>query len=107
MTDPRAGSVPPKPAAPAVRHLGIEYHGFRSVEDRREYLLSAKLGTESCEYTVWIPHSAFAAGHALCSASPTPGLPKTRGSESPPHARVVSARKERRTPSHSRFSSAI
>jgi hypothetical protein len=28
------------------------------------------LGTASCEYTVWIAHSAFAAGHALLQDGP-------------------------------------
>ena len=70
MTGSHAGSVPPKPAVPVVRHLSIEYLGFRSVEDRREYRLCAKLGTESCEYTIWIANAAFAAGRALLQDGP-------------------------------------
>jgi hypothetical protein len=70
MSGSHAGSAPPKPIVPLVRHLSIEYLGFRSVKDRREYLLCAKLGTESCEYTVWIPNSAFAAGRALFQDGP-------------------------------------
>jgi hypothetical protein len=54
----------------AARHLSVEYLGFRSVRDRREYLLCARLGTEICEYTVWIANSAFAAGHALFQDGP-------------------------------------
>jgi len=53
-----------------VRHLSIEYLGFRSVGDRREYLLCAKLGTASCEYTVWIANAAFTAGRALFQDGP-------------------------------------
>jgi hypothetical protein len=50
--------------------MTLEYRGFRDVKDRREYLLCAHLGTESCEYTVWIANAAFAAGHALFQDGP-------------------------------------
>jgi hypothetical protein len=53
-----------------VRELSLEYRGFRNVRDRREYLLFARLGTASCEYTVWIANSAFAAGQALFQDGP-------------------------------------
>ena len=55
---------------PAVRHLTLEYLGFRNARDRREYLLCARLGPESCEYTVWIANAAFTAGHALFQDGP-------------------------------------
>lgn len=71
MAYSHSGSAPPKPVAPAgVRHLSIEYLGFRSEGDRREYRLCARLGTESCEYTVWIANSAFTAGRALFQDGP-------------------------------------
>jgi hypothetical protein len=60
----------PKLIAPVVRQLSIEYCGFRNVRDRREYVLLARLGSASCEYTVWIANSAFAAGHALLQDGP-------------------------------------
>jgi hypothetical protein len=55
---------------PTVRHLTLEYLGFRNARDRREYRLCARLGTESCEYTVWIANAAFTAGHALFQDGP-------------------------------------
>ena len=60
----------PKLIPPVVRQLSLEYCGFRNVRDRREYILLAKLGTASSEYTVWIANSAFAAGHALFQDGP-------------------------------------
>lgn len=62
--------APPKLLPPAVRHLTLEYLGFRNARDRREYLLCARLGTESCDYTVWIANAAFTAGHALFQDGP-------------------------------------
>jgi hypothetical protein len=70
MAYSHGGSAPPKPIVAAVRHLSIEYLGFRCAEGRREYRLSAKLGTESCEYTVWIANAAFTAGQALFQDGP-------------------------------------
>ena len=69
MSDPHATS-PTKPAGPAARHLNLAYLGFRSARDRREFLFSARWGTESCEYTVWIANAAFAAGRALFQDGP-------------------------------------
>jgi hypothetical protein len=66
----QASVAPPKLIALPVRQLSLEYLGFRNGRDRREYILCAKLGTASCEYTVWIPNSAFAAGHALFQDGP-------------------------------------
>ena len=70
MSGSHAGSVSPKPAVPAARHLSIEYLGFRNGRDRREYLLCARWGDESSDYTVWIACSAFASGHALFQDGP-------------------------------------
>jgi hypothetical protein len=39
----------------------VEYVGFRSTADRREYLLRSHVGPEIREYTVGITHAAFAA----------------------------------------------
>jgi hypothetical protein len=69
MADPHAASAP-RPAAPAARHLSLEYLGFRSARDRREFLFCARWGAESCEYTVWIANAAFAAGRALFQDGP-------------------------------------
>jgi hypothetical protein len=55
---------------PTVRQLTLEYRGFRNGRDRREYVLCAKLGTASCEYTVWIANAAFAAGQAFFQDGP-------------------------------------
>jgi hypothetical protein len=60
----------PKLIPPAVRHVTLEYRGFRDLEDRREFFLCARLGTESCDYTVWIANTAFAAKHALIQDGP-------------------------------------
>jgi hypothetical protein len=65
----QATLAPPKLVS-IVRELSLEYRGFRSVRDRREYLLCARLGTACCEYTVWIPNAAFAAGQALFQDGP-------------------------------------
>ena len=70
MAYSQATLAPPKLIPPAVRHLTLEYRGFRNVRDRREYLLCARLGTDSCDYTVWIPNTAFAAGQALFQDGP-------------------------------------
>jgi hypothetical protein len=48
----------------------LEYLGFRNAEDRREYRLSSRQGTETREYTVSIAHAAFAARHAQLQDGP-------------------------------------
>ena len=48
----------------------VEYVGFRSRPDRREYLLRSRLGTEIHEYTVGIAHDAFTAGRARFQDGP-------------------------------------
>ena len=70
MADANAPSAHPRPILPVVRPLSIEYLGFRCGRDRREYMLCARRGTESSEYTVWIASSAFTAGHALFQDGP-------------------------------------
>jgi hypothetical protein len=40
----------------------VEYLGFRTTAERREYLLQCRTGPEIHPYTVGIPHSAFAGG---------------------------------------------
>jgi hypothetical protein len=40
----------------------VEYVGFRSGADRREYLLRSHLGPEIHEHTIGIAHAAFVAG---------------------------------------------
>lgn len=48
----------------------LEYIGFRTASDRREYLLRSHSGTETREYTVGIAHAAFAAGRARFQDGP-------------------------------------
>jgi hypothetical protein len=48
----------------------VEYLGFRTSAKRREYLLRSHLGPETHEYTVGIPHAAFAAGRARFQDGP-------------------------------------
>jgi hypothetical protein len=59
----------PKQAGPP-KPLALEYLGFRNAEGRREYRLCARQGAETREYTVWIAHTAFAAGHAQLQDGP-------------------------------------
>lgn len=68
QSDPVA-TVPRPPAIPP-KHFALEYLGFRNTPDRREYRLSARIGTDAREYTVWIAHSAFSSAHALLQDGP-------------------------------------
>jgi hypothetical protein len=70
MAQPHSSLAPPKLIPPTVRHLTLEYLGFRNGRDRREYLLCARSGTEAREYTVWIANAAFTAGRALYQDGP-------------------------------------
>jgi hypothetical protein len=70
MAPTHSTTAPPKPILNGVRHLTIEYLGFRNGQNRREYMLCARLGTEVREYTVWIPNAAFSSGHALLQDGP-------------------------------------
>lgn len=57
-------------SAPRPPTVTVEYRGFRNTPDRREYFLSARTGPESRNYTIWIPHQAFAAHDALLQDGP-------------------------------------
>ena len=48
----------------------VEYVGFRSSAQRREYLLRSHIGPESRDYTIGIAHSAFAARRARFQDGP-------------------------------------
>jgi len=48
----------------------IEYVGFRTGPDHRQYFLRSHFGTEIREYTVGIPHSAFTAGRVRFQDGP-------------------------------------
>jgi hypothetical protein len=48
----------------------VEYVGFRTGEDRREYLLRSHLGSEVHEYTVGISLAAFTAGRVRLQDGP-------------------------------------
>ena len=70
MSYSQTSLAPPNLVPLPVRELSLEYRGFRNARGRREYLLFARLGTASCEYTVWIANAAFAAGQALFQDGP-------------------------------------
>ncbi len=63
-------TAPAKARAPASIHVLLEYLGFRNTPGRREYFLRAQSGAEVREYTVWIPHTAFALRQALLQDGP-------------------------------------
>jgi hypothetical protein len=48
----------------------VEYRGFRNTPDRREYVLLARAGPASREYTLWIATAAFAKRQALLQDGP-------------------------------------
>jgi hypothetical protein len=48
----------------------VEYVGFRSSAQRREYLLRSHIGPETREYTIGIANSAFAARRARFQDGP-------------------------------------
>jgi hypothetical protein len=71
MAPTHSTTAPPKPPIlNGVRHLTIEYLGFKNGQNRREYMLCARLGTEAREYTVWIANAAFSSGHASLQDGP-------------------------------------
>jgi len=61
---------PSKPPGPAAKHISLEYVGFHNTSSRREYTFRVRLGPEAREYTIWIPHAAFAARQALLQDGP-------------------------------------
>ena len=70
MAYSQSSLVPPKLIPPTVRHLSLEYLGFRNARERREFVLRARLGSASCNYTVWIANAAFATQKALLQDGP-------------------------------------
>ena len=48
----------------------IQYLGFQTAGDRREYLLQSRCGPETHRYTVSISYAAFAAGQARLQDGP-------------------------------------
>jgi hypothetical protein len=50
--------------------LQLQYVGFADTLSRREYVLLARLGEETREYTVWIELAAFANRKALRQDGP-------------------------------------
>ena len=52
------------------RPLSLQYVGFRSTAAGREYTLRVSGPEEPCQYTVSIPHAAFAAHRARYQDAP-------------------------------------
>lgn len=50
--------------------IAVEYVGFRTTSDCREYLLRSREGADRREYTVGIAHEAFASGRAKYQDGP-------------------------------------
>jgi hypothetical protein len=50
--------------------LLLQYVGFADTPARREYVLLARLGDETRQYTVWIDQAAFASRQALRQDGP-------------------------------------
>jgi hypothetical protein len=48
----------------------IQYLGFQTTDDRREYVLLSRCGTIIYRYTVSITHAAFASGQARFQDGP-------------------------------------
>jgi hypothetical protein len=48
----------------------VEYVGFHSTNERREYVLLLRSGAETREYTVGIAHTAFTSGMARYQDGP-------------------------------------
>jgi hypothetical protein len=55
--------------APAAQLL-LQYVGFEDTPSRREYVLLARLGAETRQFTVWIDLAAFAGRKALRQDGP-------------------------------------
>ncbi len=77
----------------------VEYVGFRTGENRRDYVLRSHLGTEVHEYTVGISLAAFTAGRVrlqdgpeICYLKLLRELESTEaGTSRPPHLTVTDA----------------
>jgi hypothetical protein len=70
-----SGTVPPRSmsvhSGPAfATQLLLQYVGFEDTPSRREYLLLARLGDETRQYTVWIALAAFTRRLALRQDGP-------------------------------------
>ncbi|HET8648307.1 MAG TPA: hypothetical protein VFO85_22610 [Vicinamibacteria bacterium] len=50
--------------------IAVEYLGFRTTADCREYLLRCRTGADRKEYTVGIAHETFASGRAKYQDGP-------------------------------------
>jgi hypothetical protein len=50
--------------------IAVEYLGFRTTEECREYLLRCRFGADRRDYTVAIAHRAFASGQARYQDGP-------------------------------------
>jgi hypothetical protein len=61
-----------------VSHRLLEYLGFRTTEEGRDYLLRTRLDNEIHGYTVHIAHEAFAAGRARFQDGPEISYAKVR-----------------------------
>ena len=62
-----------------MSHLLLEYIGFRTTDQGRDYLLRTRLADEIHDYTVRIAHEAFAAGRARFQDGPEISYAKVRG----------------------------
>jgi hypothetical protein len=51
-------------------NIAVEYVGFRTTSDHREYVLRSRVGADRREYTVGIAHEAFASGRAKYQDGP-------------------------------------
>lgn len=50
--------------------IAVEYLGFRTTPESREYLLRCRFGADRRDYTVAIAHRAFASGQARYQDGP-------------------------------------
>jgi hypothetical protein len=72
---PMANPPPPHAAAPGLPrvakvHVALEYIGFCTADDRREYQLQIRTAGVTHHYTVAIPHAAFGDGRARLQDGP-------------------------------------
>lgn len=69
-----AGTVPLRSTSTRADQLAsallIQYVGFEDTPTRREYVLLARRGDETRQYTVWIDQAAFAKRKALRQDGP-------------------------------------
>jgi hypothetical protein len=63
-------SSPSRTGAALATQLQVQYIGFADTVSRREYMLLARLGEETREYTVWIELAAFTTRKALRQDGP-------------------------------------